>query len=62
LNLQQYLVRSKTWVVRYEHVWIIDDFLMWDNLCSMHARTDFPVEEPGLLRRGVVEGEPVIAA
>lgn len=48
--------------VVYEHVWTIDDFVMWDNLCSMHARTDFPAEERRLLRRCVVEGEPVIRA
>jgi len=42
--------------VVYEHVWTLDDFLMWDNLCSMHARTDFPAEERRLLRRCVVEG------
>jgi taurine dioxygenase len=48
--------------VVYEHVWTVDDFVMWDNLCSMHARTDFPAHERRLLRRCVVEGEPVIAA
>ncbi len=48
--------------VVYEHVWTVDDFLMWDNLCSMHARTDFPAKERRLLRRCVVEGEPVLAA
>lgn len=48
--------------VVYQHVWAVDDFVMWDNLCSMHARTDFPAEERRLLRRCVVEGEPVIRA
>lgn len=48
--------------VVYEHVWTVGDFVMWDNLCSMHARTDFPAEERRLLRRCVVEGEPVIRA
>jgi taurine dioxygenase len=48
--------------VVYEHVWTVDDFVMWDNLCSMHARTDFPAEERRLLRRCVVEGEPTIRA
>lgn len=48
--------------VVYEHIWTVDDFVMWDNLCSMHARTDFPPEERRLLRRCVVEGEPTVAA
>ncbi|MBT5051520.1 MAG: TauD/TfdA family dioxygenase [Rhodospirillaceae bacterium] len=47
--------------VVYEHVWTVGDFVMWDNLCSMHARTDFPAEERRLLRRCVIEGEPTIA-
>jgi taurine dioxygenase len=48
--------------VVYEHVWALDDFIMWDNLCSMHARTDFPNEERRLLRRCVIEGERPDAA
>src|SRR6516165_6859254 len=41
----------------YEHVWKLGDFLMWDNRCTIHARTDFPKDEPRLLRRCTVEGE-----
>jgi len=26
----------------FEHVWQLGDFLMWDNRCTIHARTDFP--------------------
>ncbi len=40
----------------YEHVWRLGDFLMWDNRCTIHARTDFPKDEPRLLRRCAVEG------
>jgi hypothetical protein len=29
----------------YEHAWQLIDFLMWDNRCSIHARTDFPKHE-----------------
>ena len=43
----------------YEHVWKLGDFLMWDNRCTIHARTDFPKEERRLLRRCTVEGEPL---
>jgi taurine dioxygenase len=43
----------------FEHVWRLDDFLMWDNRCTIHARTDFPNHERRLLRRCTVEGEPL---
>jgi taurine dioxygenase len=43
----------------YEHVWKLSDFLMWDNRCTIHARTDFPKHERRLLRRCTVEGEPL---
>jgi taurine dioxygenase len=43
----------------YEHVWQLGDFLMWDNRCTIHARTDFPKDERRLLRRCTVEGEPL---
>jgi taurine dioxygenase len=43
----------------YEHVWKLGDFLMWDNRCTIHARTDFPKEERRLLRRCTIEGEPL---
>jgi taurine dioxygenase len=43
----------------YEHVWQLGDFLMWDNRCTIHARTDFPKRERRLLRRCTVDGEPL---
>ena len=43
----------------YEHVWQIGDLLMWDNRCTIHARTDFPKGERRLLRRCTVEGGPL---
>jgi taurine dioxygenase len=43
----------------YEHVWRLGDFLMWDNRCTIHARTDFPKDERRLLRRCTVEGDPL---
>jgi taurine dioxygenase len=43
----------------FEHVWKLGDFLMWDNRCTIHARTDFPKDERRLLRRCTVEGEPL---
>jgi taurine dioxygenase len=41
----------------FEHRWKLGDFLMWDNRCTTHARTDFPKNERRLLRRCTVEGE-----
>jgi alpha-ketoglutarate-dependent taurine dioxygenase len=43
----------------FEHVWKLGDFVMWDNRCTIHARTDFPNHERRLLRRCTVEGEPL---
>jgi taurine dioxygenase len=41
----------------YEHVWRVDDLLMWDNRCALHARTDFSSDERRLMRRVTVLGE-----
>lgn len=43
----------------YEHVWQLNDFVMWDNLATIHARTWFPPEEKRLLRRCTVDGNGV---
>jgi taurine dioxygenase len=43
----------------YEHVWKLGDFVMWDNLATIHARTYFPKEEDRMLRRCTIEGAPV---
>lgn len=43
----------------YEHKWRSKDFVMWDNRCSIHARTWFPPEERRLLRRCAIEGAPI---
>lgn len=41
----------------YEHVWRVNDLLMWDNRCTLHARTDFSGTERRLMRRVTVLGE-----
>lgn len=41
----------------YEHVWQVGDLLLWDNRCSMHARTDFPDNERRLLWRTTLQAE-----
>jgi taurine dioxygenase len=40
----------------YEHVWSPGDFVIWDNRCLNHARTDFSAGERRLLRRTTVQG------
>ena len=47
--------------VDYEHVWRPGDYVIWDNRCSVHARTDFPADDRRLLKRGKVAGEPLLA-
>ena len=39
----------------YEHIWQVGDLLMWDNRCSVHARTDFPSDERRMLRRLTIQ-------
>jgi taurine dioxygenase len=41
----------------YEHVWTPGDLVIWDNRCTVHARTDFDASERRLLRRVIVLGE-----
>ena len=42
---------------QYEHVWRPGDLVMWDNRCSIHARTDFPETERRKLRRMTIKDE-----
>jgi alpha-ketoglutarate-dependent taurine dioxygenase len=46
----------------YEHVWRKGDVVLWDNLASMHARTDIPKDQRRLLRHSSVKGLGVPAA
>lgn len=41
----------------YEHVWRVGDIVMWDNRCTLHARTDFSAGERRLMRRVTILGE-----
>jgi len=40
----------------YTHSWRVGDLLVWDNRCSMHARTDFPSDQRRLMLRTTVKG------
>jgi taurine dioxygenase len=41
----------------YEHIWHPHDVLLWDNRCTLHARTDFSAAERRLMRRLTILGE-----
>jgi taurine dioxygenase len=41
----------------YEHEWRAGDVILWDNRCTLHARTDFSPEERRLLRRITVQAD-----
>ena len=60
--LEQLFEIAEDPAIVYEHVWRKGDLVMWDNRCSIHARTDFPREETRVLRRCTVEGGPTVAA
>ena len=42
---------------QYAHHWRPGDFVMWDNRCTQHGRTDFDPGERRLLRRLTVLGQ-----
>lgn len=44
----------------YEHVWRPGDVVLWDNRCTLHARTDFSPGERRLLRRITVQHEQAV--
>jgi taurine dioxygenase len=41
----------------YAHHWRVGDLVLWDNRCTLHARTDFSDKERRLLRRYTVLGD-----
>ncbi|MDA2932876.1 TauD/TfdA family dioxygenase [Acidobacteria bacterium AH-259-D05] len=57
--LEELLRFTKSPEMIYEHRWRPGDLLVWDNLCSCHARTDFSSFERRLLRRCTLLGLPL---
>ena len=41
----------------YAHKWKVGDVVVWDNRCTLHARTDFSAKERRMLRRVTILGE-----
>jgi taurine dioxygenase len=44
----------------YPHKWRVGDLVLWDNRCTLHARTDFSDKERRMLRRVVIAGDRVV--
>jgi len=57
--LAQLFEISEDPAIIYEHQWRLGDLVIWDNWCSIHARKDFPREEPRLMRRLTIQGRAV---
>ena len=55
--LEQLFDISEEPAIVYEHEWKLGDLVIWDNWCSIHARKDFPRDEPRLMRRLTIEGQ-----
>jgi len=45
----------------YEHVWRVGDLVLWDNLATAHARTDFDPAERRMMQRTSVKGTKPVA-
>ncbi|HEV7981827.1 MAG TPA: TauD/TfdA family dioxygenase [Xanthobacteraceae bacterium] len=41
----------------WEHVWRVDDLVLWDNRCTMHRRDAFDPEQRRVMHRTQVKGE-----
>ena len=41
----------------FQHAWRPGDLIIWDNRSVQHARTDYPPDEPRLMRRVGIEGD-----
>ena len=55
--LDQLFDISEDPAIVYEHAWRLGDLVIWDNWASIHARKDFPRDEPRLMRRLTIEGQ-----
>jgi len=56
-TLAQLFEISEDSAIIYKHQWRLGDLVIWDNWCSIHARKDFPREEPRLMRRLTIQGQ-----
>lgn len=45
----------------YEHRWQLGDLMLWDNRCSVHARTHFEPDDRRMMRRVTIRGGAPVA-
>jgi taurine dioxygenase len=55
--LEQLCKATENPEIIYEHTWRVGDILIWDNRCTLHARTDFDPSERRILRRMALKGQ-----
>lgn len=55
--IEALIAHVKSAGVIYDHAWRRGDLMMWDNWCTMHARTDFPRDQTRMLRRYTILGQ-----
>jgi taurine dioxygenase len=46
----------------WTHKWRVGDFLVWDNRCVMHHRTEVDPTQARVLHRALIKGEPIRSA
>jgi len=58
-QLWDYATRDE---LKWTHDWAVGDLVLWDNRCTMHARSPVDHTQPRVLHRALIKGEPVISA
>ena len=48
--------------LKWTHDWAAGDLVLWDNRCTMHARSEVDHTQPRVLHRALIKGEPIISA
>ena len=48
--------------LKWTHDWAVGDLVLWDNRCTMHARSEIDHTQPRVLHRALIKGEPIISA
>lgn len=46
----------------WTHDWTVGDLILWDNRCTMHARSTIDHTQPRVMHRTLIKGEDVVSA